>query len=91
MAIQESKKQTDIEKRLSLLRNQLYGKVPLQKNKYSGNLVSSSLQNRSTTITSDAAYLYQDLLKIGIFASLALGIQIVLFFLIKNHVLNLKF
>lgn len=81
MAIQQSYKQSDLEKRLKLLRSQVYGKSEAKQ-------LSSKT---STPLKSDTVYLYQDLLKIGLFSSAAIGIQIVLFFLIQNHILKLNF
>ncbi len=84
MAIQLSKKQSDLEKRLKILHQQVYGKSQLS------HLPNTQTSSSPTLIKSDLAFLYQDLLKIGIFASSAIGFQIILFFLIRNHVLNLK-
>lgn len=96
MAIQQTKKQSDLEKRLQLLRRQVYG----------GNTQSSGIRyqisdkntnesdNQQMIVNnnsmSDVIYLRQDLLKIFAFSSIAIGVQVVLFFLLKNHILNLK-
>ncbi|MBU1032167.1 hypothetical protein KKE03_04590 [Patescibacteria group bacterium] len=103
MAIQQTKHQTDLEKRLHLLRRQVYGK---NSNQSSARLpdgqaisyqLSDTMQNKSddrrltAESYSDLTYLHQDLLKILVFASLAIGIQAVLFFLSKNHILNINF
>ena len=84
MPIQQSKKQSDLEKRLRLIRRQVYGE-----SSYS---LSSEVKtsNPSTQTKSDTSYLYQDLLKIIIFSTFAIGAQLLLFFLSKNHVLNLN-
>ena len=86
MAIQQTKKQSDLEKRLRLLRHQVYGKT------YSLSETNHSTQTpiSGTSLKTDIPYLYQDLLKIGIFASIAIGIQAVLFILLKNHILNIN-
>ena len=56
MAIHEQKKQSDIEKRLQLLRRQVYGKKEFE------------VKNNITTNSSDdLTYLHQDLLKILLF------------------------
>lgn len=97
MAIQQSKKQSDLEKRLQLLRRQVYGKNN-QPSATSYHLSTDS-QNKSddrrlTTENhpaSDLNFLHQDLLKILIFASCAIGGQVILFFLVKNNVLTLVF
>lgn len=95
MAIQQTKRQSDLEKRLQLLRRQVYGRNSYQ--------LSDKMQNKSddsgpqkgkiteSYSVSDITYLQQDLLKILIFSSVAIGIQIILFFLLKNHILNLVF
>ncbi|MCL4366465.1 hypothetical protein M1437_04530 [Patescibacteria group bacterium] len=104
MAIQQTKRQSELEKRLQILRRQVYGKGSetridqiksgYQKNsdkpihRYADTPVSSGT---ITHQSSDLAYLHQDLLKILIFSSVAIGGQILLFFLISNHILNLNF
>ena len=87
MSIQQTKKQSDLEKRLQLLRLQVHGKQDFKVQRKPSEIGSAKITN---TI-SDVSYLYQDLSKIGILASMAIGFQIILFFLIKNHLLNLKF
>ncbi len=72
---------TDLEKRLQIIRRQVYGKD--QQSNY-----SSSRQIDETT---DLAYFYQDLLKILTLSSLAISTQFVLFVLSQNHILNLNF
>lgn len=87
MAITEAKKQSDLEKRLKLLRQQVYGKSAekLTYRHTDNPIASDSL--KSTDIT----YLHQDLFKILTLSSLAIGVQLILFILMKNHVLNLNF
>lgn len=85
MAILQTKKQSDLEKRLKLLRQQVYGKnsdTPTYR-------FSNSPSNPESSGT-DVTYLYHDLSKIGIFASLTIGAQIILFILMKNHIVNLN-
>ncbi|OGE33986.1 hypothetical protein A3C59_05440 [Candidatus Daviesbacteria bacterium RIFCSPHIGHO2_02_FULL_36_13] len=72
MSIQQTKKQSDLEKRLRIVRQQMYGK-----DSYSLNS-ESPITKSSTPLKSDTAYLYQDLLKISILSSLAIGSQILL-------------
>ncbi len=85
MPITESRKQSDLEKRLKILRQQVY----------SGNIQKSEkLTNKPAThlqISSDLDFLYKDLLKILTLSSMAIGIQFVLFILLRNHILNLNF
>ncbi|MEK7616685.1 MAG: hypothetical protein AAB414_01380 [Patescibacteria group bacterium] len=88
MAIHELKKQTDIEKRLKLLRQQIYGKE--KKWEVRGEKITTTHLPHLTS-SAEISYLYKDLLKILIFASLAIGAQVILFFLSKNHILNLNF
>ena len=79
MAIQQTKRQSDLEKRLQILRKQVYGKNEFK------------VQNNITTnSSSDLTYLGQDLLKSLLFSSAAIGIQLVLFTLIKNNILKLN-
>jgi len=102
MAIQQSKKQSDLEKRLQLLRRQVYGRESVTSSKYHVVREEKTLENTHTTNyplrseasqlpTTDLVYLHQDLFKILTLASLAIGGQVVLFFLVKNHILNLVF
>lgn len=81
MSIQQTKKQSDLEKRLRLLRTQVYGKSEIQQ---------ASTPSSSASTRSEVSFLYQDLLKIGVLSALALGFQIVLFILLKNHTLNIN-
>lgn len=118
MAIQRTKQPSDLEKRLQLLRRQVYGKGPeglrkLREPESQHIRGSDRLEFRSSDITgtpshsvptesgysfsgngsfrTDISFLHQDLLKILILASFAIGAQIVLFILSKNHILNLNF
>ncbi len=116
MAIQQSKKQSDLEKRLRLLRRQVYGGNSEQfsitqnnsdnqksgvsenlTNRYSaltksGSVIPSSSESfRNESFRSDLTYLHQDLLKILLFASCAIGAETILFLLVKNNVFTLNF
>lgn len=97
MAIQQTKRQSDLEKRLQLLRHQVYGKdekVSYQASRPLSNSENSIAQSPNSSIaetSSDLNYLHQDLLKILTLSSLAIGAQIILLLLLKNHVLNLTF
>ncbi len=100
MAILQTKKQTDLEKRLKVLRQQIYGKTAnqkvntlvKQKGEFTHQYTDSQVHKSNTEVgRNDISYLYQDLFKIGILATCALGIQIILFFLIRNHILVLNF
>lgn len=102
MAIQQTKKQSDLEKRLKLLHRQIYGKnsenSDNQTLRYTDTPISSDTPSHSDPTESgsksmqvDIAYLHQDLLKILLLAGSAIGLQIILFALLQNHVLNLNF
>lgn len=91
MAILQTKRQSDLEKRLKLLRQQVYGRGP----ENSERLRKPDRSETGTPISSesfrtDISYLYHDLSKIGIFATLAIGAQIILFILMKNHIVDLN-
>ena len=88
MAIQRSHKQSDIEKRLQLLRQQIYGKENISGVRYQ---VSGEKETSAGTPHADITYLHQDLFKIFTLSSLAIGLQLILFTLLKNHFLNLHF
>lgn len=108
MAIQQTKRQSDLEKRLQLLRRQVYGKGPEysedlrkpenqinRKTRGSDNsdtltLRYSGAPSSSESFRTDITYLHQDLLKILIFSSLAIGAQVILSFLLKNHILRIS-
>lgn len=92
MAIHLDKKQSDLEKRLRLLRRQVYGKQ-LSAISYQTSDENNKSGDRQLTTESysDIFYLYQDLFKIIILSSIAIGTQIILFFLSRNHILNLNF
>ena len=87
MAIQRSYKQSDLEKRLQLLRRQVYGKENVSGIRYQ---VSGEKETSVVTHNTDISYLHQDLFKILTLSSLAIGVQLILFILLKNHVLNLS-
>ncbi len=90
MAITESRKQSDLEKRLKLLRQQVYGKT--DRSDYPKIEISENHKSQHTdTLTSDVSYLYQDLFKILALSSSAIGIQLILYLLTRNHILNIKF
>ncbi|MBI2039956.1 hypothetical protein HYT18_02695 [Candidatus Microgenomates bacterium] len=106
MAIQQTKKQSDLEKRLRLLRQQVYGKVSEHSEnsvnqrvrkpdnltlRYSDTLISSGTPSHSEPFRSDITYLRHDLIKIGTLATLAFGIQAILYYFLQNHIVNLNF
>lgn len=97
MAIQQSKKQSDLEKRLQLLRKQVYGRESVVSSKHSFPSANAERKYHVTHTTNyqlpttDITHLHQDLLKIMTFSSLAIGVQLLLFFLLKNHILSLNF
>lgn len=97
MAIHETKKQSDLEKRLKLLRQQVYGKENVSSIKYQVSngkkvpIAEAVPVSKAITHNTDIPYLYHDLTKIGILCSLALGVQFVLFILMRNQILNFKF
>lgn len=86
MAIQLSKKQSDLEKRLKILHNQVYGK-----NQFTVNSSQFTAKDKVSANLADVTYLRQDLLKILLLSALAIGAQIILYFLLQKHLLNLNF
>lgn len=96
MSIQQTKKYSDLEKRLKILKQQVYGKN--SEDKYISISVdqkkkTSDIPTRRYTdalISSDMSYLYKDLFKITILSTAALGLQFILFFLTRNNILSLK-
>ncbi|MBI2597282.1 hypothetical protein HYW41_03940 [Candidatus Daviesbacteria bacterium] len=86
-----------MDKRLKLIRQQIYGRETVLSKT---GLTSQNHYQAAVEDKKNAKYMisnveignfYQDLFKIGIFASLAIGSQVILFILMKNHVLNLNF
>lgn len=84
----------DLEKRLQLLRRQVYGGQQVSGIRYqvSRDEETSVITHNTKYIiqNTDTHYLHQDLLKILILASLAIGAQVILFILSQNHILNLN-
>ncbi|MDD5147006.1 MAG: hypothetical protein PHV63_00445 [Candidatus Daviesbacteria bacterium] len=105
MAIQLSKKQSDLEKRLQLLRRQVYGgnnqsSSPSATHSYQLSQLDRTdgsasrgeqLRVNNYSTATDITYLHQDLLKILLFASCTIGAEVILFLLVKNNVLTLNF
>ncbi|MDP3948271.1 MAG: hypothetical protein Q8P87_01005 [bacterium] len=93
MAIIQTKKQSDLEKRLLLLRKQVYGKEFKVQSENTTNYQSASKQVQlpTTNSSTDLTYFHQDLLKILLLSSFAIGTQVILFFLLKNHILKINF
>lgn len=94
MAVYTLKKTSDIEKKLKILRQQMHGKEEfgVQRSEIRDKKeTATNYELRTTNLTSDISYLYKDLSKIGLFSFIAVGSQLILFFLIQNHVLNLNF
>lgn len=120
MPIVQTKKQSDIEKRLKLLRQQVYGREtekPVKvKWEVSGEKMEEEVRRKESLIQhqydtsslreashvlhpisnpqllrSDIIFLRHDLLKITSFATVAFGIQIVLYFLLRNNIIKLPF
>lgn len=89
MAINQTHKQSELEKRLKLLRTQMYGKTESYSVKSDNQLTNHPASTQSLR-GSDMLYLRADLTKISILALLAFGIQFMLFFLIKNNFLSIK-
>lgn len=85
MAIHQTKKNSDLEKRLKLLRTQVYGRQTLR----ADDLKISTSSN--PFVQSDIVFLRQDLLKISILSGIAILTQGILFYLARNNILNLNF
>lgn len=90
MAIHQTKRQTDLEKRLTILRRQVYGRESVASSKQYVTTNYPLPASQRGEPTTDITYLQGDLIKISIFAGSALGLQIILYFLIKNNILNIN-
>lgn len=78
MPVQRTHQASDIEKRLKILKSQLYGKKSYQSSAIS---LQSTINSSSV---SDLTFLKHDLIKIATLSALAIGIQLILFFLLKG-------
>jgi hypothetical protein len=99
MPVHETKKQSDLEKRLRILRQSLNvteasGKKSHSKES-SGSTYSISkdlpVNSTSKTVASDVSYLRQDLLKIVVLSAIAFAVQAGLYFAITHNYLKLQF
>lgn len=95
----------DAQKRLALLRRQVYG-GSAKTSRSAGQQISQTADQLTLRTTdslthsprfagetgrpTDTMYLRQDLTKIALLSSLALGAQLLLYFLFKNHLLRLN-
>lgn len=99
MAVRREHKQTDLEKRMKILNQQLYGK-PSENLKIDKSEKTDTPSHRYTDIptyqstdskTSDVLYLKRDLFKITILAGLAFGAQALLYIGLQNNYIRLPF
>lgn len=92
MAVHETKKQTDLEKRLKILRQSLSvvepkeNKIHVQTDTIQS--VTRTFQASIATI-SDVSYLRRDLLKIVIFSTLAFAVQAGIFFGLQRNFIKI--
>lgn len=95
MAIHQTKKNTDLEKRFLRISQQLAGKQVIQTPKAesgSGKFSFSanpSYTQKSQVIESDFVYLQKSLVKITFLTALAIGSQVLLYLLTTNHILKI--
>ncbi len=87
MAITQSKRQSDLEKRLHLLKQQVYGKANIATLQPSPTSSITSTSN-ARQLQTDLGFLRTDLIKISLFAVIIFGIQFVLFYLVQNKIIN---
>lgn len=91
MAIHESRHQSDLEKRLRLLRQQMYGKGQLSAISFQPSDKNKSEDRRLTTKSSlDITYLQADLFKIATFSAFMFGAQIILYYLFQQNILKIN-
>ncbi len=90
MAYSQLKKLTDTEKKLQALRKQLYGRPDVQRTSKEEDQPSSSFSfsTKSNSVSNnkaaDSSYLKRDLAKTLIFASFAIGAQVILKFVVRS-------
>jgi hypothetical protein len=91
MSYQQTKKVTDVEKRLEALKRELYGKekpvyiAPKLNQTPSIEIANQLLAPLNPSNKSDVYYLNNDLKKILILATLAISTQVLLFLQFNNH------
>lgn len=90
MAYSQSKKLTTAEKKLQILKAQLYGKNEVVTAKSSPSLftnavVDLSSKNHHLSTSHEITFLKKDLIKTLIFATLAITIQITVYFVLQSR------
>lgn len=92
MSIHQTKKETS-DKKLQKIHEQLHGKGNSLNisSKFTYNSHLNTTKPISNTAVTDIAYLNHSLIKIFILSFLALGAQLLLFYLEQNHYINLNF
>lgn len=73
MPVQRTHQASDIEKRLKILKSQLYGK-----NSYQSSAINLQPTPERSSV-SDLTFLKKDLLKIAVLGALAIGVQFILY------------
>lgn len=102
MAIHQTKGKSDLEKRFRQLRAQVYGQShPTEQtpstprsSAYSISSVAKLVENQAGTKTadiSDMQHLYTSVTKIALLTSLAIGAELLLYFMTNSKIINLKF
>ncbi len=94
MAVIKSLKLTPTEKRLQILREQLYGKNPINNSYVKVTQITDSIKTKTEFVApfknyqTDISYLRSDLLKILVLASIAFAVQITLYISVNNGILK---
>ncbi len=102
MAIHQTKGKSDLEKRFKALRAQVYGQyhptgqtpnTPSQ-SVYSISAVAKKIEDQATAKTaavSDTQHLYSSVTKIALLVSIAIGAELLLYFMTKSKIIHLGF
>jgi hypothetical protein len=88
MPTHKTHKKTDLEQKLKIVNQQLYGKSTYS---FSPTEASKTAVSNAKSDTSDVAYLKIDLTKIIFLAGLAIGAQFLIYTLIQNKIIALPF
>jgi len=102
MAIHESKHSSDLDKRFRQLRQQIYGKQsPSQpgpdstkSSVYSISSVAEKIEDQAgtkTAVISDMQHLYSSVTQIALLTSIAIGAELLLYFMTKSKIIHLGF
>ncbi len=87
MAYSRSKNLTTTEKKLQTIKNQLYGKESDSTTFSFKSVEKTDTTSNSTSLKIETNYLKNELIKITILAALAIGAQLILYFIFRQKLI----